>query len=70
MLMSMLAPPLAALVGMGIVELWRLRQELPWLALGLLLASAGGTLALQIMTTPVPKLGSADRLAIIGTSLL
>jgi 4-amino-4-deoxy-L-arabinose transferase-like glycosyltransferase len=46
----MLAPPLAALVGMGVVELWRLRQDRPWLSLGLLLIAAGGTLALQIAT--------------------
>ena len=46
----MLAPPLAALVGMGVVELWRLRQDRPWLTLGLLLIAAGGTLALQIAT--------------------
>ncbi len=48
--LSMLAPPLAALVAMGIVELWRLRQERPWLAIGLLLIGVGGTLVLQIVT--------------------
>jgi len=48
--LTMLAPPLAALVAMGVVELWRMRQEQPWLALGLLLAATGGTLVLQITT--------------------
>jgi len=48
--LSMLAPPLAALVAIGAIELWRLRQQRPWWALGLLLIAAGGTLALQIVT--------------------
>jgi 4-amino-4-deoxy-L-arabinose transferase-like glycosyltransferase len=48
--LSMLAPALAALVGIGIIALWRLRRQHPWLATGLLLAAAGGTLALQLAT--------------------
>ncbi len=46
----MLAPPLAALVGIGVVELWRVRARHPWLALGMLLVAAGGTLVLQFNT--------------------
>jgi 4-amino-4-deoxy-L-arabinose transferase-like glycosyltransferase len=46
--LSMLAPPLAALVAIGAVELWRIREEQPWLAIGLLLLAASGTLGLQI----------------------
>ena len=45
--MTMVAVPLAALVGIGAGELWRLRASRPWLALGLLLASASITLAAQ-----------------------
>ncbi len=48
--LSMLAPPLAALVGIGFVELWRLGQKHRWLASGLLLVAAGATLALQMVT--------------------
>jgi 4-amino-4-deoxy-L-arabinose transferase-like glycosyltransferase len=48
--LSMLAPPLAALVAIGIVELWHLRERRPWLALGLLVTAAAGTLALQFST--------------------
>ncbi|MEJ2554803.1 MAG: glycosyltransferase family 39 protein, partial [Anaerolineae bacterium] len=32
--LSLLAPPLAALVVIGAVELWRIREEQPWLAIG------------------------------------
>lgn len=46
--LSMLAPPLAALVAIGAVELWRIGEERPWPAIGLLLLAAGGTLGLQI----------------------
>src|SRR5574341_146050 len=35
--LSMLAAPLAALVGVGAVKLWRMRERRPWLAIGLLL---------------------------------
>jgi 4-amino-4-deoxy-L-arabinose transferase-like glycosyltransferase len=48
--LSMLAAPLAALVAVGVVQLWRLRKQHPWLAVTLLLAAAGGTLAFQLMT--------------------
>ncbi len=45
-----LGAPLAALVGIGVVQAWRLRERRPWLALGLLLAGAGCTLWLQVTT--------------------
>jgi 4-amino-4-deoxy-L-arabinose transferase-like glycosyltransferase len=48
--LSMLGVPLAALVGIGAVELWRMREQSPWPAIGLLLAAAGGTLGLQFVT--------------------
>lgn len=48
--LSMLAPPLAALVGAGAVGLWRLRERRPWPAIGLLLLAAGATLVFQAVT--------------------
>jgi 4-amino-4-deoxy-L-arabinose transferase-like glycosyltransferase len=48
--MSMLAGPLVALVGIGAVELWRLRQRLPWLSILLLAAAVATTLLLQKIT--------------------
>lgn len=48
--LSMLAAPLAALVAVGVVQLWRLRKQHPWLAVTLLLTAAGGTLGFQVMT--------------------
>jgi 4-amino-4-deoxy-L-arabinose transferase-like glycosyltransferase len=48
--LSILGAPIAALVGIGIVELWQIRGKHPWLALGLILIAAGGTLGLQIVT--------------------
>ena len=48
--MSMLAGPLVALVGIGAIEIWRMREKLPWLALGLLAAAVGSTLLLQNIT--------------------
>lgn len=48
--LAMLAPPVAALLGIGVAELWRLRQGRWWLAVALLLIAAGGTLALQVAT--------------------
>jgi 4-amino-4-deoxy-L-arabinose transferase-like glycosyltransferase len=48
--LSMIAAPLAALVGAGAIELWHVREKHPWLALGLLLIAAGGTLGLQFST--------------------
>jgi 4-amino-4-deoxy-L-arabinose transferase-like glycosyltransferase len=46
----MLAPPVAALFGIGVVELWRLRQTMWWLAAVLVLVGTGATLALQVAT--------------------
>jgi 4-amino-4-deoxy-L-arabinose transferase-like glycosyltransferase len=48
--LTMLAPPAAALFGLGVAELWRLWQEKWWLAVACLLFAAGGTLALQVAT--------------------
>ncbi|HMD90187.1 MAG TPA: glycosyltransferase family 39 protein [Anaerolineaceae bacterium] len=48
--MSMLAGPLVALVGIGVVELWRLRTKLPWLATLLMAIAVGSTLLLQYHT--------------------
>jgi 4-amino-4-deoxy-L-arabinose transferase-like glycosyltransferase len=48
--LSTLAPPLAALVGIGAVEAWRLRERLPWLAGLLVVTAAALTLALQYLT--------------------
>lgn len=48
--LSMLGAPLAALVGIGVMELWRLRRQHPWLALSLLLVAADLTLGLQYFT--------------------
>jgi 4-amino-4-deoxy-L-arabinose transferase-like glycosyltransferase len=48
--LSMMAPPLAALVGIGIVEMWHMRKVHPWLSITLLLAAAGATLLLQVCT--------------------
>jgi len=48
--LSMLAAPLAALVAVGVVQLWRLHRQRPWLAVSLLLAAAGGTLTFQLAT--------------------
>jgi 4-amino-4-deoxy-L-arabinose transferase-like glycosyltransferase len=49
--LSILGAPLAALVGIGIIELWRLREQRPWLASGLLLAAGSITLGLQLLIT-------------------
>lgn len=48
--LSILAAPLAALVAMGAVELWRIHTERPWLAIGLLLLATSATLGLQLAT--------------------
>ncbi|NTV65788.1 MAG: hypothetical protein HGA65_19950, partial [Oscillochloris sp.] len=45
--LTMLAAPLAALVGMAATELWRMRERRPRIAIGLLLLAATGTLAAQ-----------------------
>ncbi len=55
--LSMLGAPLAALTGIGIMELWHIYKRKPWLGLGLLAVVVGLTLALQftiahtVMTT-------------------
>ena len=46
----MLAPPLAALVGLGVAELWQIRRERWWLALALAAVAVGGTTVLQLKT--------------------
>jgi len=48
--LSMMAAPLAALVGIGVMELWKLGQKYFWLAAGLLSIVAGSTLAFQYWT--------------------
>jgi 4-amino-4-deoxy-L-arabinose transferase-like glycosyltransferase len=48
--LTILAPPLAALVGIGVMELWNLHARRPWLTMFLLLAAAGSTLVLQTNT--------------------
>jgi 4-amino-4-deoxy-L-arabinose transferase-like glycosyltransferase len=48
--LSIMGPPLAALVGIGAVRLWRLSKRRPWWALGLLVAASALTLALQVNT--------------------
>jgi len=45
-----MAGPLVALAAIGVIELWRLRKQQPWLAVVLLLAVTGITLKLQIST--------------------
>jgi hypothetical protein len=71
----MLAPPLAALVAIGAVELWRIGEEQTWLAIGLLLPAAAGTLGFQIATAQVFVdnawwLGAGALLLVIGAGLL
>ena len=46
----MLAPPLAALVGLGAAELWQMRGQRWWLALTLATVAVGGTTLLQLKT--------------------
>ena len=48
--LSLLGAPLAALVGIGFGELWQIRAKHPWIALGLVLIAASGTLGFQIVT--------------------
>ena len=48
--LSMLAPPLAALVGIGVYELWQLTGKRPWLGTSVLGLSAVGTVAFQSYT--------------------
>jgi 4-amino-4-deoxy-L-arabinose transferase-like glycosyltransferase len=51
--LSMLAPPLAALVAIGAAGLWQLRAHRPWLAALLVLVGAGLTLAFQAHTARI-----------------
>ncbi len=48
--LAILGAPIAALVGIGVVELWRIREKHPWIALALIVVAATGTLWLQIAT--------------------
>jgi len=48
--LSMLAPPIAALFAIAVVELWRLSERHPWLAITLLSAAAAATLGFQVLT--------------------
>jgi len=67
--LATLAPPVAALSGMGVAELWRLRQARWGLALAALLVAAGGTLALQLTTLPTFVEGVWWLPAVIGLVL-
>ncbi len=49
--LSILAPPLAALVGSGTAILWKISHTRRWLAITLLLMAAGVTLGLQAVTS-------------------
>jgi len=49
--LSMVAPPIAALVGISVGELWELRRARSWTAILLLLAGGGATLVQQYGTT-------------------
>ncbi len=73
--LSMLAAPLAALVAIGAVALWRIHAERPWLAIGLLLLAAGVTLWFQLVTAQafvgiVWWLAISIALFVIGAALL
>ncbi len=46
--LAMLAPPLAALIGMGVIRLWNLREQHKKLASLLLVAAAGSTVLFQV----------------------
>lgn len=48
--LSLLGPPLAALAGIGLRELWEMRKNQPRLATLLILAISAGTLAFQFFT--------------------
>jgi len=50
--LAMIAPPVAALGGICVGELWRLHRAHPVWALAGLLAAVGATLALQLTTLP------------------
>ncbi len=48
--LDILAPPLAALVGIGVVQAWRASRVHPWLASGLIIAVTALTLFQQYLT--------------------
>lgn len=48
--LSILGPPLAVSVGMGVAELWRLGKRRPWLASLLFVTAAALTLGMQSLT--------------------
>jgi 4-amino-4-deoxy-L-arabinose transferase-like glycosyltransferase len=48
--LSILGPPIAALVGIGAVQFWELRKQNPWTASILLLVTTAGTLGFQMLT--------------------
>jgi 4-amino-4-deoxy-L-arabinose transferase-like glycosyltransferase len=48
--LSMLAAPLAALVAIGVTQLWKQSRQRPWLPIGILVASVAATLAFQVYT--------------------
>jgi 4-amino-4-deoxy-L-arabinose transferase-like glycosyltransferase len=48
--LAMLAPPIAALVGIGVLQLWRLGERRPWQGGCWLLAAASVTLGFQVWT--------------------
>jgi 4-amino-4-deoxy-L-arabinose transferase-like glycosyltransferase len=73
--LSMLAAPLAALVGIGLIKLWQMRAQRSWLAVSLLLLTAAATLAFEIYTATAYTsyawwLGFAVALFVIGAGLL
>ncbi len=73
--LTMLAPPVAALVGMSAAELWRLWRRRRWLATLALLVAVAATLMLQVQTAqaylrPVWWLPVVFGLAAIGAALL
>jgi 4-amino-4-deoxy-L-arabinose transferase-like glycosyltransferase len=57
--LSMLAPPLAALLAIGAIRLWRLSQVQPWVATLLLVATATATLGFQVFTARAFSASSA-----------
>ncbi len=73
--LSILGAPLAALVGIGAAELWHIRERHRWIAAILLVAAAGATLALQLLTVKefvgsVWWLQPAEALLVAGAVLL
>jgi 4-amino-4-deoxy-L-arabinose transferase-like glycosyltransferase len=46
--LSIMAPSIAALAGIGCMEIWRIREKSSWLAAALLILMAGATVAFQL----------------------